>query len=616
MEKIPEHTKALFTGILKILEPPPDLTVSSWADNYRMLSSESSATPGRWKTAKAPYQKEMMDAISDSNTEKVVVMSAAQIGKTDSLILNPIAYYMDYDPCPIMVMMPTKELAETLSKDRLSPMLRDTPRLQGKVNEQSKNSGNTIHQKVFPGGHVTMVGANSGAGLSSRPIRVVLADEIDRYPPAIGNEGDPLMLAEKRTTTFWNKKIVCVSTPTTKGFSRIEQEYNNSTQEEWHVPCPQCNELTPLTWANIIFDKNDFHEDSIGTSNFEEVSHVCPHCGAVSSEVAWKEQGQQGKFIPTFANKGVRGFHLNSLASGFVSWAEVVRKFLQAMEEKETGNIEPLRTWTNLEMGELWEEEGTKIDAELIAERREIYGCEVPSGVIILTVAIDTQDDRFELEVMGWGEGKESWGIKYMVIRGDLKQERPWQELSDQLLHTYTTEDGRVLSISSGCMDSGGHFTTEVYKFCKLRYHQGIYAIKGRGGDLPLYRAPTTSNIAKTPLVIVGVDQGKDLVYGRLAIKKEGAGYCHFPLEEDRGYDDNYFKGLTSEIKIRTYTRGKAKQVWVKKRGKIRNEPLDIRNYNTVAMELVSYLLVPTSENMEKPKRKGRGNRSKGVQQL
>ncbi len=231
----------------------------------------------------------------------------------------------------------------------------------------------------------------------------------------------------------------------------------------------------------------------------------------------------------------------------------------------------------------------------------------------MLTVAIDTQDDRFELEVMGWGLGKESWGIKYMVIHGDLKQEKPWQELSDVLLQTYTTEDGRVLSLACGCMDSGGHFTTEVYKFCKQRYHQRIFAIKGQGGAVPLYKNPSTSNIANAPLIIIGVDEGKNLVYSRLSIEEPGAGYCHFPLEEDRGYNDNYFKGLTAEVKIRTYKKGIEKEVWVKKHGQLRNEPLDIRNYNTVAMELVSYLLVPPSETKEKPKKKGRGSRSKGV---
>ena len=195
-------TVDLFTRIFAVLAPPPNMTISQWADKYRRLSSESSAEPGQWRTSKAPYQREIMDAVCDMRIQKVVIMSAAQIGKTDALILNPIGYYMHYDPSPIMVMQPTIQMAETFSKDRLSPMLRDTPVLRDKVNDKSRNSGNTILQKIFPGGHVTMVGANSPSSLASRPIRILLADEIDRYPATAGNEGDPLLLAGKRNGTY------------------------------------------------------------------------------------------------------------------------------------------------------------------------------------------------------------------------------------------------------------------------------------------------------------------------------------------------------------------------------------------------------------------------------
>lgn len=608
MQKMNDGTKELFKNLLGGLKPPPDLTISTWADRYRVLSPEASSEPGRWKTSKAPYQREIMDAICDTHIKKVVVMAGAQTGKTDAFILNPIGYYMDYDPAPIMVLQPTLEMAKTFSKKRLSTMLRDTPALQGKVSERKQDGDATILEKSFPGGYIVMVGANSTAALASRPIRILLADEIDRYPGAIGNEGDPVILAEKRLTTFWNRKTVCVSTPTTKGLSRIEMEYENSTQEEWNVPCPHCGEFTPLVWANIIFDSVD------DVTNLGEIFGSCPHCGAISDEIEWKEQGAKGKFIAKNPGHSVRGFHLNSLASGFVEWKTVVEKFIEANNEKKKGNIEPLKSWTNLELAELWEDEGTEIEADVLYTRRESYGCEAPEGVILLTVAIDTQDDRFELEVVGWGLGKESWGIKYMVIRGDLKQQRIWDELSDQLERTYTTADGRVLGIRSGCMDSGGHFTTEVYKFCKERLNKGLYAIKGEGGNKPLYKPPSKNNIVKTPLIIIGVDAGKTLVYGRLALTERGAGYCHFPLEEDRGYTLDFFKGLTAEKKVQRYEKGRKKEVWEVKRGYIRNEPLDIRNYNTVAMELVSYLLVdPTESTTEQPKRKGRGNRSKGI---
>ena len=401
-----QATIDLFTRIFAVLAPPPDMTISEWADEYRRLSSESSAEPGRWRTSKAPYQKEIMDAICDVSIQKVVVMSAAQIGKTDGFILNPIGYFMHYDPSPIMVLQPTIQMAETFSKDRLSPMLRDTPVLRDRVNDKARNSGNTILQKIFPGGHVTMVGANSPSSLASRPIRILLADEIDRYPATAGNEGDPLLLAGKRLTTFWNKKEVDVSTPTIKGLSRIEVEYEHSTQEEWNVPCPACKALTPLEWANIVFDRE----------NLDEIGCVCPACGVLSSETEWKEHFSGGRFIAKYPERKVRGFHLNALASLFVEWREIVQKFLTANDEKKKGNIELLKVWTNTEMGQTWEEEGEQLETDDLYKRREKYNCEVPEEVLVLTAGVDVQDNRFEVEVVGWGEEKESWGIKYQAI--------------------------------------------------------------------------------------------------------------------------------------------------------------------------------------------------------
>lgn len=214
--KLEPQTVELFAEVLSKLRPPPPLTVSQWADRYRVLSAESSAEPGRWHTEKAPYQRAIMDAIGDPHVRSVVVMSAAQIGKTDAFILNPLGYYMDYAPCPVMCMQPTLDMGQTLSKDRIAPMIRDTPRLTGLVDTKSRYAGNTVMKKNFPGGHITIVGANSPSSLASRPIKVLLADEIDRYPKSAGTEGDPLDLAKKRQTTFWDYKTVMVSTPTIK----------------------------------------------------------------------------------------------------------------------------------------------------------------------------------------------------------------------------------------------------------------------------------------------------------------------------------------------------------------------------------------------------------------
>lgn len=601
MEK---KTIDLFKRVLEVLKPPPDITITEWADKYRRLSSESAAEPGRWRTSRAPYQREIMNAICDINVKKVVVMSSAQIGKTDAFILNTIGYYMHYDPSPIMVMQPTISMAETFSKDRLTPMLRDTPVLKDKINDKSRNSGNTILQKTFPGGHVTMVGANSPTGLASRPMRILLSDEIDRYPATAGNEGDPLLLASKRLSTFWNKIEVYVSTPTNKSTSRIYVEFENSTKEEWNVPCPECGRYTPLEWVNIIYDK----------SNLDDINYVCPACGVASSEIVWKEQSVNGKFVAMHPNRDVRGFHLNTLASLFVEWKDIVQKFIDANEEKKKGNIELLKVWTNTEMGQTWEDDGEQIESDTLFKRREKYNCEVPEDVIVLTAGVDTQDDRFEVEVVGWGDGKESWGIKYQVIYGDLKLPTVWQELDEFLLQTFTTADGRKLKIICTCVDSGGHFTNQVYKFCKQRFARRVFAIKGKGGaTVAYYNKPSTSNSVKTPLFTIGVDTGKALLYQRLAVEEEGAGYCHFPKEKDRGYNEAYFKGLTSEKMVLKYKKGRAQYEWVIKDSEHkRNEPLDIRNYATVALEIANPILKKT-EKVISSKKRGRGVRTGGI---
>ena len=598
----------LFERVFSVLKPPPDMTLSQWADEYRYLSSESAVEQGKWHTYKAPYQREIMDAITDLSVQKVVVMSAAQLGKTDGFILNPIGYYMQYDPSPIMVLQPTIDMAETFSKDRLSPMLRDTPILRGKINEKSRNSGNTILKKSFPGGHVTMVGANSPSSLASRPIRILLADEIDRYPATAGNEGDPLLLAAKRLATFWNRKEVDVSTPTVKGLSRIEVEFERSTQEIWNVPCPHCGEYQPLEWAQVLFDKD----------NLDEISYVCQKCGTVASEAEWKELFVKGKFIARYPGRAVRGFHLNALASLFGDWREIVEKFLTANEEKKKGNIELLKVWTNTEMGQTWEEAGEQVEKDDLYKRRERYNCEVPADVICLTAGIDTQDDRFEIEVVGWGAGKESWGIRYAVLYGDLKLPGVWDELDAFLLQTFTTADGRSLKLLSACMDSGGHFSNQVYRFCKARWNRRIFAIKGKGGaDVPYYNRPTTSNPVKCPLFTLGVDTGKSLLLDRLKIEEEGPGYCHFPREKDRGYNEDYFTGLTSERQIMTYKKGKPVFEWkIKDYAHKRNEALDCRNYATAAVEIANPVLKKPEKTDGAPppvKRAGRRKRSGGV---
>lgn len=587
------------------MKPPPELTLSQWADTYRVLSAESSAEPGRWHTDKAPYQREIMDAIGDPHIRRVVIMCAAQLGKTE-LLLNILAYFMAYSPAPILVMQPTLDMGQTFSKDRLAPMLRDTPALRGLVDVKSRYSGNTIMKKNFPGGHVTIVGANSATGLASRPIKVLLADEVDRYPGSAGTEGDPLSLAQKRQTTFWDKKTVMVSTPVIKGHSRIETEFNQSTKEEWNIPCPKCGHYQPLVWANVIFNPDDLTKEPL---------YKCERCGHEAGEYAWKAQGIKGKFVAENPEAETRGFHLNTLASTFCGWKEIVQKFLVAKEQLDQGNPEGMKVWVNTELGETWEERGESVEDVELFNRREIYDAEVPEDVLVLTAGVDVQDDRFEVEVVGWGVGKESWGIRYQKIYGDMLKEQVWADLDNFLLSGFTKKDGSVLHILSTCIDSGGHHTDQVYRFTKERYERRVWAIKGKGGsEVSFIRNPTTNNRVKTPLFIIGVDAGKALIYQRLKHETKGPNYCHFPENEAAGYDATYFKGLTSEKMVVRFKKGRSVIVWeLKDSSYKRNEPLDLRNYAMAALEIANPVLTKAEPGVQKAHKKGRRIVSGGI---
>ena len=573
---IPKNTLKLFDDMVKVLKPPVSLKVSDWANQYRKLSSESSSEAGQWRNDRAPYQIEIMNAISDPETEKIVVKASAQVGKTE-ILLNTIGYYSHYDPSPIMYLVPTKELAESISKDRIEPMIRDTKELKEVFyTAKEKTKDNTILHKKFTGGHLTLVGSNAPTGLSSRPIRILLADEVDRFPMSAKKEGDPLNLAEKRTITFWNRKIIIVSTPTIKETSRIEKEYNESSMEEYYLKCPECGEYVLVEWKNIKFNKHD-------DETFELEGMVCTSCGVISEEYKWKNS--EGKWIAKHPERrDRRGFHLNELVSPWRKWEDIVADFLKAKKTNET-----LKVWVNTSLGECWEEKGEIDSGEILKNRRQYYNCEIPQKVLCLTAAVDVQDNRLEYEIVGWGLDYESWGIKYGQIMGDPGQKNVWVELDKILAKNYTREDGQILQILTTCIDSGGHNTDEVYKYCKIREFQRVWAIKGQGGlGIPLIKRPKRRNDSGIWLFMLGVDAGKDIVMSRLKQEIEGPGYCHFPNELEKGYDEQYFEGLTSEIRVTRYTKGKLSIYWEKKNANVRNEPFDLRNYNTAAINILN----------------------------
>ena len=485
---VDKKTVILFQNIAKILAPPPTLKISQWADRYRVLSSESSAEAGKWNTARAEYQREIMDCIIKSDIEDVVVMSSAQVGKTE-ILLNVIAYFIDYDPSPMILIQPTDLLAQSFSKDRLSPMIRDTPKLKNKIADaKSRDGENTILHKKFVGGHITMIGANTPTNLASRPIRIVLCDEVDRYPASAGKEGDVVKLAEKRTNNFWNRKKIKVSTPTIKGQSAIEKEYQSSSQGEWCVYCPSCDMIQRYDFKRLRFD---------------DAKMKCICCNEYFSKTEW--ESKKGIWIHQYPENKKRGFHLNEMASSWRSWEEIIKDFKNANDDfKNTGSYEALKVFVNTALGESWELRGKSADDDSLIIRREAYSADLPEGVLLLTAGVDVQDDRFEIEVVGWGKGYESWGIQYHKIYCNPAKQESWEKLEKFLENEYYFEKGNSLLIAAACIDTGGHHTDESYHFLNKmeKKNKRIYGVKGMGGaGFPLIYKESRNTKNKVKLV-------------------------------------------------------------------------------------------------------------------
>ena len=545
--------------------PPPDITVSEWAVLNRVLSSESSSEAGKWSNDRAPYQVGMMDAVNDPMTHTIVAMTSAQVGKTE-LINNIVGYYIDHDPSPMLCLQPTLEMADTWSKDRLAPMVRDTPVLRGKVQDtKSKTSGNTIRHKVFAGGHITMAGANSPASLASRPIRIVLCDEVDRYPVSAGTEGDPVSLARKRTKTFWNRKIILTSTPTIKHHSRIEKEFNLSDKRYYYVPCPECNHMQTLKWSNIVIP-----EDDHGEKEPSKTFYVCDN-GCIISPNKKHIMLKGGEWRATAKFNGRAGFHLNELYSPWSKWSEIATDFLEMSKDVET-----LKTFVNTSLAETWEEKGesSNLRVEDMMARRESYDSRsLPDEILFITAAIDVQKDRLEVLTQGWGENKERWNIELRIIWGDPVRQDVWRELDDFLLQGYTVR-GSEMKIACTAVDSG-YLRDMVYNFVKPRQGRRVFAIKGSSEYYgAIASKPRQVGNQRVSLYLVGVDSAKDLILMNYLHADGSSGRIHFPAD----VDDEFFSQLLSEERKTKWVRGQPQFFWSKLRE--RNEVLDLHVYN------------------------------------
>ena len=550
------------------LTPTENLTVSECAQKYRWVSSGVSSLSGQWRNENSPYLVEIMDRFSDDDTRELIVMKAARMGLTE-VINNVILWSVKIRPAQMLYVQQTVELGERYSKDILKPLIRDNPCLNEKMGDKNiEGEDQTISQKVFPGGNLTIIGAKSPSGFRMVAKKLNFIDDYDGCPSDVAGEGDPWDLMKRRSSTFWDRKNAAISSPTVEGISKIDKLWKNSDQRRFFLPCLKCSTLQWLKWKQLIWG-TDF-----------ETHYECENCKHPIHEDQKFDWLQLGKWQSTARSYNI-GYHISELYSTQTKWQDMVDTFIKA---KKAGS-EALKTFITTGLGEPWVEKGVRINHENLLLRRENYDeRQLPPKVCVLVAGADVQDDRIEMEVLGFGLGYESWSIDYRVFEGDPGRSEIWKRVHEYLLRQWSHPAGVTLRISRTCIDSGGHNTDQVYKFCKPRSIIGVFAIKGGSHGDPAIAKRSKSNKLKCILYTLGVDKIKALHYSRLNILEPGEGYCHFPMR----YGDEYFKGLTSEkCTIQKDKKGNDVSVWTKIRA--RNEPLDCRVYAIAACELGNF---------------------------
>ena len=581
--------------------PPPNLTVSEWSDRYREIPAEASAEPGKWRTDKVPYLREIMDAYTDPSVNMIVMMFSAQSAKTEA-IMNCMGYSIHLRPGPMMVIQPTKDMAKAFMKDRFEPTSRDTLVLKERMGKKGKkkrkrnddgimDDRDSIYHKRFSGGQLTVIGANSPSQLASRPIRDIFADEIDRWPLSVGksgqSEGDPFSLAQKRQTTFWNRKTVVVSTPTVKGISRIESLYQLGDMRRYWVPCIHCGALQTLKWSQVEWPKDQ-----------PEMSRYhCEHCDQLLDDRDIKRMVKAGTWVADFPERTagkIRSYHLNAIYSPWVSLSELATEFLTA---KHNGP-DSLRTFINTALAETFDStQAESVDFNILRAREEQYAEIVPRGCLYLTAAVDVQKDRLELLIMGHGMEHQKWVIGLpdpsggdkliapIVVWGSPMHDSTWRDLDRWLQKGYPHESGKLMPISLTLVDSGDGNTSEfVFRYTKVRQGHRVFACRGSNsaGSPLIGKKPTESGSLNAKVFTIGTDSAKDMVFDSLRmVSTPGPGYIHLP----QSLSEEFYRQLTGEQAIIKIRQGVKFRKWVKSRE--RNEVLDLVVYNFGAGALV-----------------------------
>jgi phage terminase large subunit GpA-like protein len=572
------------------LEPDPALTVSEWADTHRMLAPRASAEPGRYRTNRTPYMRAIMDALSPGSPyQRVVFMKAAQVGATEGGN-NFIGYVIHHAPGPMLAVQPTVELAKRNSRQRIDPLIEESPALRDRVKPaRSRDAGNTMLSKEFTGGILVMTGANSAVGLRSTPARYLFLDEVDAYPASADEEGDPVTLAEARSLTFAHRrKAFLVSTPTIKGLSRIEREYEASDQRRYFVACPECDHEQILVFERLRWEKGQPE-----TARYHCVS--CETAIAEHHKTAMLEAGQW-RATAESADPGTVGFHLSALYSpvGWLSWERIARAW-----EAAQGSDESIKAFRNTVLGETWMETGEAPDWRQLHDRRDHWpNGTVPTKGLFLTAGADVQKDRIEVDVWAWGRGLESWLIEHVVIDGGPEHGKTWSDLTGVLDRTWRHESGADLKIVKLAIDSG-YESPAVYAWARSAGSAQVSPVKGVDGfnrSSPV-SGPTYVDVTAAGkrlrrgarLWTVAVSTFKAETYRFLRLVRptaeelaEGTEFAPGTVHLPHWVEDEWLKQFVAEqlITVRT-RRGFARLEWQKLRE--RNEALDCRVYARAA---------------------------------
>lgn len=563
--------KTISDLIKKSLTPPPKLSLSQFAEERFRLSSENSAEAGKYYINRAEYQRDLLDAVTDPKYQEIVYCLSSQTGKT-TVTLITLLYFMGVEPAPILLVTPSEAMAKSISKDRLNPALRDCVGFSDILKEnKSKESTNNILSKSFTGGSLNIIGSGSASQLASRPIRVLLLDEVDRFDADAGGEGHAASLAARRTANFYNRKIIYNATPTDAETSYIWAKFQESNQNYYHLKCPHCEDYFVPVWDLVRWEKD---------SNGDHMPHTallhCEKCGVGLNDAERNQAVRNGKWVAQYPERSIAGFHLSALHS---PWAEVPKLATEWISAQ--NDPSKLKVFVNTVLGKAWEQSAQKLDdINLIARATDISIGNIPDDVSVLTLGCDTQIDRFEAVLVGHGSEGRKYILGHKVINGDPATALPQQLLRDYILTKYTRNDGAELKVMATVVDSGGSATQAIYRFAANNLKYRVYAGKGREGNLPIF--PQKASVTdKGRLYIIGVDSAKDAIYSALKIDDpESPGYIHL----SDTLSPNFCDQLVSEKKILKNKNGYHRWQWVLPSGK-HNEALDCVGYALAAYE-------------------------------